>query len=75
MKKLLFLLSVMFLLASDMWAQGCVTCTQTAAGLGASSAQGLNDGIIYLAALPLIFLATIGFIWYKRNKETSAHSE
>jgi len=72
MKKLLFLFSLLLLLTSDMWAQGCVTCTQTAAGLGSSSAQGLNNGIVYLAALPLIFMCTIGYIWYKKNKAASA---
>ena len=71
MKKILFILSLLILITGDIWGQGCVTCTQTAAGLGSSSAQGLNNGILYLAALPLIFMCTMGFIWWKRNKTTS----
>lgn len=49
-------------------AQGCSVCTKTASGLGESSAQGLNKGILYLAAIPLIFMITMGIIWYKRTK-------
>ncbi|MFT4062220.1 MAG: hypothetical protein QM642_07680 [Edaphocola sp.] len=52
-------------------AQGCVTCTQTAANLGESSAHGLNNGIIYLACLPLLFIGIVTYIWIKRNKATN----
>jgi len=68
MKKVLSVLSILGLPAADIWAQGCVTCTNTAAGLGANSAQGLNSGIVYLAALPLLFMGTVAFIWWKRSK-------
>lgn len=49
-------------------AQGCSVCTQTTAGLGESSAHGLNSGILYLAAIPLAFMGTVGFIWYRRQR-------
>ncbi|KAA5537439.1 hypothetical protein F0919_07120 [Taibaiella lutea] len=68
MRKTGILLIVLLAATQYAMAQGCVTCTNTAANLGNSSAQGLNAGIIYLAALPLLFLGTVGFIWYKRNK-------
>lgn len=68
MKKIAFLLVLMLAAGRDLWAQGCVTCTQTAAGLGESSAKGLNSGILYLAAVPLILIFTLGFIWYRRSK-------
>jgi hypothetical protein len=68
MKKTGILLIILLAAAQYTMAQGCVTCTNTAANLGNSSAQGLNAGIVYLAALPLLFLGTVGFIWYKRNK-------
>jgi hypothetical protein len=68
MKKIISLLIVLFVVAQRAMAQGCVTCTNTASNLGNSGAQGLNLGILYLAALPLLFLGTVGFIWYKRNK-------
>ena len=68
MKRIVFLLIAFIAFLQQADAQGCVTCTNTAANLGNSSAQGLNLGILYLAALPLLFLGTIGFIWYKKNK-------
>lgn len=68
MRKLLLLLMTGFLASSDLWAQGCVICTNTASNLDQDSAKGLNSGIIYLAALPLLFIGTVGFIWYRRNK-------
>ena len=71
MKKILVALALFIFLSADLFAQGCVTCTQTAAGLGSSSAQGLNTGIVYLAALPLIFMITIGYIWWKRTRTTA----
>lgn len=70
MKKVLFII-IFLAFQAELFAQGCVVCTQTAAGLGESSARGLNSGILYLAALPLIFIFTVGYIWYKKNKVTS----
>lgn len=70
MRKLLFLLAFCLLITSGLWAQGCVICTNTASNLDQDSAKGLNSGIIYLAALPLLFIGTVGFIWYRRNKAT-----
>lgn len=68
MKRIAFIIVALVIVANNAMAQGCVTCTNTAAGLGNSSALGLNAGIIYLAALPLLFLGTVGFIWYRKNK-------
>ena len=55
-------------ISSDVKAQGCSVCTKTAAGINDKSAKGLNGGILYLAAIPLTLLGTIGFIWWKHNK-------
>jgi hypothetical protein len=74
MKKTGLLIALIIFATHDIWAQGCVTCTQTAAGLGEASAHGLNNGILYLAAIPLIFIFTVGYIWYKRSK-TAATAE
>jgi len=68
MKKIIAIILLIAVSGHKIWAQGCSVCTKTASGLGAESAQGLNNGILYLAALPLLFLGTVGFIWYKRNK-------
>jgi len=68
MKKTGILLLLLFVAVQHAIAQGCVTCTNTAANLGTSGAKGLNLGIVYLAALPLLFLGTVGYIWYRKNK-------
>lgn len=68
MKKIGFLLIALLAMVHQAIAQGCVTCTNTASNLGNSGAQGLNLGILYLAALPLLFLGTVGFIWYRKNR-------
>lgn len=64
MKKIFFLtmMGVIILGLQMAQAQGCVTCTNTAAQLGQDSATGLNKGIIYLAFMPLSI--TIGFAIY-----------
>jgi hypothetical protein len=71
MKKSLLVILLLVLLmplAYHASAQGCAICTKTAAGLGEKSARGLNGGILYLAAIPLTLLGSIGFIWWKHNK-------
>lgn len=71
MKKILFRVWVMVMLMAPamVQAQGCAVCTKTAAGLDDKSARGLNGGILYLAMLPLGILGTVGFIWWRQNKE------
>ncbi|MBL7711345.1 MAG: hypothetical protein JNL13_02730 [Chitinophagaceae bacterium] len=54
------------------WAQGCSVCTQTANQLGEKGADGLNNGIIYLALLPLSFISVLGFVWWKYNRRVKS---
>lgn len=68
MKNWLLILMLVALCHTDAAAQGCVTCTRNASSLDNESARGLNGGIIYLALLPLGLIGTVGFIWWKRNK-------
>ena len=36
---------------------------------GGTSAQGLNNGILYLLTMPYILIGSLAFIWYRnRNK-------
>ena len=51
--------------------QGCSVCTKTAAGLEDKSAKGLNGGIIYLAFIPIGIMGTLGFIWWRYNRNNS----
>ncbi len=61
---------IMLCLPASIWAQGCSVCTKTAAGLGGKAARGLNGGILYLALLPISILCTLGFIWWRYNKNS-----
>lgn len=69
MLRRLILIFVLMLSTHAVWAQGCSLCTKTAAGLDDKSARGLNGGILYLAAVPLTILGTVGFVWWRRNKD------
>ncbi len=66
-KKLLIAL-MLICTAPAVYAQGCSMCTKVAGDLDDKSAKGLNGGILYLAALPLGIMGTIGFVWWKSNK-------
>ena len=68
MIKRLLVVLMLVCVAPAAHAQGCAVCTKTASGLGEKTAKGLNAGILYLAALPLAILGTIGFVWYRHNK-------
>lgn len=50
----------------------CAMCNETArtATEGKNeNAIALNNGILYLMALPYIMLATIGFLWWKYGRK------
>jgi hypothetical protein len=68
MKRLFLILVILLSFGAGAYAQGCAMCTKTAAGLDDKSAKGLNNGIIYLATLPLAIIGTVGFIWWKNNR-------
>lgn len=68
MKRYALIVLLLLSLAPAALAQGCSVCTKTAQGLDDKSAKGLNGGIIYLALLPLGLMGTVGFIWWKYNR-------
>jgi hypothetical protein len=67
-KGLLFLFVALLFVHSQTWAQGCSVCSQTANQLGEKGADGLNNGIIYLALLPITFMSVLGYVWWKHNR-------
>ncbi|MBL7719196.1 MAG: hypothetical protein JNL72_10210 [Flavipsychrobacter sp.] len=71
MIKRLILVVVLAASVQQGFAQGCVVCTKTAAGLDSKASRGLNAGILYLAGLPLVLLGTIGYVWYRNNRNSS----
>jgi hypothetical protein len=68
MNKFCLLVFILLISYSDVLAQGCSVCTQTANQLGEKGADGLNNGIIYLALLPLTFISILGIVWYRNNR-------
>lgn len=72
MKKLIVTLLLLVAAYSNIWAQGCSVCTQTANQLGEKGADGLNNGIIYLALLPITFISILGIIWYRNNRSAKS---
>ena len=69
---LLVAIALCTMLPADVFAQGCSMCSKTASQLGEKSARGLNAGILYLAAIPLVAIGTVGTIWYRRNRNDSS---
>ena len=64
--KTLILLILLSLGVNAVSAQ-CSICTKTASQLGEEAARGLNGGILYLAAAPLLIVGYIGFRWWRNN--------
>lgn len=70
-KQLLFLLLIVFLLPSiDVLAQCpmCKTALSSARDNGSNVGSSLNNGILYLLALPYTLVTVFGIIWYRNLK-------
>jgi hypothetical protein len=46
----------------------CSICTKTAQQLVNGPAHGMNSAIIYLAFIPLLVIAIVGYRWWKNEK-------
>ncbi|HET8572856.1 MAG TPA: hypothetical protein VFL76_03185 [Edaphocola sp.] len=68
MKKWLLMCLPLCLMTVDIWAQGCALCSLNAKSMGKEAGIGLNKGIIYLAVIPILFILTVGTIWFIRNR-------
>ena len=47
----------------------CKAVVETNLESGGSIGAGLNDGILYLMAMPYLSALIIGFFWYRLNKK------
>jgi len=66
------ILFFVFLLVSQNVDSQCAMCKAVVeANLesGGSIGAGLNDGILYLMAMPYISILVVGLIWYNLKKE------
>ncbi|MEJ5054747.1 hypothetical protein [Sphingobacterium sp. MYb382] len=51
----------------------CAMCSLTAENStidGNNQGKGLNDGILFLLAIPYLIAAGIGILWYKKYRKT-----
>ncbi|MBP9185648.1 MAG: hypothetical protein KBE91_10845 [Bacteroidia bacterium] len=80
MKKAFLFISILLFISigSDVLAQGCPMCKTTieeARKSGSQVGDTLNNGILYLLALPYLIASVFGIIWYRNykiNKKASA---
>ena len=70
MKRILFLVLLFMVLAAlgNEVAAQCSICTRTASQLGEKPARGINAGILYLAATPMLVVGVIAFRWWRNNR-------
>ena len=71
MKKLFLILVLLLLFVVDSNAQ-CAMCKSVVESNlenGDTIGSGLNDGILYLMAMPYISLGLIAFFWARHNKK------
>jgi len=66
-KRILAFIFIIFILHSsfNVLSAQCSICTKTVQQMGEKPAQGLNAGILYLAAAPFIIA---GFIYYRMKR-------
>jgi hypothetical protein len=73
MKKLFVLSLVLFLcfIGVDLIAQCpmCKMAAETNMKSGGTAGKGLNDGILYLLALPYLLVSVIGYVWWRKRKQ------
>lgn len=68
---LIILVVALILNATDVFAQGCPMCKtslEEARKNGSMVGNTLNNGILYLLALPYLVLSAFGIIWYRNAK-------
>ncbi len=71
MKKLMVLLFFTFYFSLFVCVHAqCSVCTKTAQQMGEKPAKGLNNAILYLAAIPFCIAGVIGYRWYKSNSNS-----
>lgn len=69
MKKTVFILFFLLLFIVDSYSQ-CAMCkavVESNMENGDNIGSGLNDGILYLMAMPYISLAVVAFLWSRHN--------
>ncbi|WP_179353101.1 hypothetical protein [Winogradskyella vidalii] len=66
-KILFFLFSIFFFIKTNAQCAMCRAVLES--GEDQSAAEGINDGIVFLMAVPYILVATIGYIIYRKYNQ------
>jgi len=78
MKRLILLLLVLVIAATDVAAQ-CAMCRSTLENNYASGnpgiAAGINTGILYLLSMPYLAVLIIGYLWFKSTRNAQKLSQ
>lgn len=71
MKRVIILLLLMvFVFASQELQAQCAMCTAVADEAmkqGSSQGAGINKAVLYMFLMPYLIVATIGFIWWRKQ--------
>ncbi len=62
-------LSLAFSLTAEAQCPMCRATAETNLANGGSEGQGLNNGILYMLALPYVIVGTIGYVWYRNRRK------
>jgi len=76
MKKyiLIIILVLIFVIDSQAQCAMCKSVVESNMENGDTIGGGLNDGILYLMAMPYISLALIAFFWFRHNRKQNNSS-
>jgi hypothetical protein len=80
MKRILFVLLFVFSLTAGTLPEAkaqCAMCSVNAEQSvknGNTQGKGLNNGILYLLAIPYLLITGIGVLWYVKYRKKSTHS-
>ena len=79
MKKLFpFLTVVILILATYLTSNAqCAMCTAVAESSrdsGASVAESINKGVLYIFMMPFLLIATIGYFWWRAGQKARAEN-
>ncbi|MFK7834061.1 MAG: hypothetical protein AB8B52_12360 [Winogradskyella sp.] len=65
--KLKIICAILFVFVATAANAQCAMCRAVLeSGEDQSAAEGINDGIVFLMAVPYIIVGTIGFIFYRK---------
>ena len=64
-KRLVFLLLFIFMVTDSTWSQCSMCRAVLESEEGQATAKGINDGIVYLMAIPYILVGIVGWRVYK----------